>query len=530
MKITPRVFSGMQPTGSLHLGNYLGAMVNWIEMQKTHECIYCVVDLHAITVWQDPAELENAIRQVTATYIAAGLDPKKSILFNQSQVSAHAELAWIFNCVARLGWLNRMTQFKEKAGKDREQASVGLYAYPNLMAADILAYRATHVPVGDDQKQHLELARDIAQKFNNDFTKEIVAEGFADGIFFPLPEPVITGPATRVMSLRDGTKKMSKSDPSDLSRINMTDDADTIAKKIQKAKTDPEPLAERRKGLRRASRSRKSRRHLCGAQRAADGGRSQGLRRAAVLRPSRRRSPKSRPRRSAASARRPRSLMDDPAEIDRILADGSARARAIAAPSWPRSRISSASSEADAVRALASGRALRRRRKEWQHRAHETAPFVRRRPSPQVPDRRRREPGSRKRALLRGEPRAAFVRVGRHAVCDRAGRTCSIGPACARCSSKKRRRRPKRFSVFSAEAVARGLREYRDRGSDPRRRVWPKRFSKLIADDEDIAILVLGASIDAKGTGAARRLSGRGPDGGWISGARHRRAGATFAR
>ena len=240
MKITPRVFSGMQPTGSLHLGNYLGAMVNWIKMQETHECIYCVVDLHAITVWQDPAELKNAIRQVTATYIAAGLDPKKSILFNQSQVSAHAELAWIFNCVARLGWLNRMTQFKEKAGKDKEQASVGLYAYPNLMAADILAYRATQVPVGDDQKQHLELARDIAQKFNNDFAKEIIAEGFADGIFFPLPEPIITGPATRVMSLRDGTKKMSKSDPSDLSRINMSDDADTIAKKIQKAKTDTE--------------------------------------------------------------------------------------------------------------------------------------------------------------------------------------------------------------------------------------------------------------------------------------------------
>ena len=207
MKITPRVFSGMQPTGSLHLGNYLGAMINWIKMQETHECIYCVVDLHAITVWQNPAELRNSIRQVTATYIAAGLDPEKSVLFNQSQVSAHAELAWIFNCVARLGWLNRMTQFKEKAGKDKEQASVGLYAYPNLMAADILAYRATHVPVGDDQKQHLELARDIAQKFNNDFAAEIVAEGFSDGVFFPLPEPIITGPATRVMSLRDGTKR-----------------------------------------------------------------------------------------------------------------------------------------------------------------------------------------------------------------------------------------------------------------------------------------------------------------------------------
>ncbi|MBN8932241.1 MAG: tryptophan--tRNA ligase, partial [Rhizobium pusense] len=241
MELKERVFSGMQPTGSLHLGNYLGAMVQWIEMQKTHECIYCVVDLHAITVWQDPKELRDAIRQVTAAYIASGLDPKTSILFNQSQVAAHAELAWVFNCVARLGWLNRMTQFKEKAGKDRENASVGLYAYPNLMAADILAYRATHVPVGEDQKQHLELARDIAQKFNNDF-REIIAAGGHGEEFFPPPEPLIQGPATRVMSLRDGAKKMSKSDPSDYSRINLTDDADAIAQKIRKAKTDPEPL------------------------------------------------------------------------------------------------------------------------------------------------------------------------------------------------------------------------------------------------------------------------------------------------
>jgi len=241
MLITPRVFSGMQPTGTLHLGNYLGAMVNWIKMQQTHECIYCVVDLHAITVYQPPAELRAAIRQVTAAYIAAGLDPKKSIVFNQSQVVEHAELAWVFNCVARLGWLNRMTQFKEKA--------VGLYAYPNLMAADILAYRATHVPVGEDQKQHLELARDIAQKFNNDFKDDIIAHGFADGIFFPQPEPVITGPATRVMSLRDGSKKMSKSDPSDLSRINLTDDADTIARKVQKAKTDTQGIPSEAKGF-----------------------------------------------------------------------------------------------------------------------------------------------------------------------------------------------------------------------------------------------------------------------------------------
>src|SRR6185503_9398197 len=249
MAFKERVFSGVQPSGELHIGNYLGAIVNFVALQDKYDCIYCVVDLHAITVWQDPAELPGSIRKVTAAYLASGIDPKRHILFNQSQVSAHAELAWIFNCVARLGWLNRMTQFKEKAGKDKEQASVGLYAYPNLMAADILAYRATQVPVGGDQKQHLELARDIAQKFNNDFAAEIVAEGFSDGIFFPLPEPIITGPATRVMSLRDGTKKMSKSDASDLSRINMTDDADTIAKKIQKAKTDTEPLPSDLKGL-----------------------------------------------------------------------------------------------------------------------------------------------------------------------------------------------------------------------------------------------------------------------------------------
>jgi tryptophanyl-tRNA synthetase len=207
-----------------------------------------VVDLHAITVWQDPVELPRAIREVTAAFIACGIDPKNNIVFNQSQVAEHAELAWVFNCVARMGWLNRMTQFKEKAGKDRENASVGLYAYPTLMAADILVYRATHVPVGEDQKQHLELSRDIAQKFNNDFAKSIEAHGYG-GAFFPLPEPLIQGPATRVMSLRDGAKKMSKSDASDYSRINLTDDADTIAQKIRKAKTDPEPLPHEEKGL-----------------------------------------------------------------------------------------------------------------------------------------------------------------------------------------------------------------------------------------------------------------------------------------
>jgi len=243
MAFKERVFSGVQPTGNLHLGNYLGAITKFVALQDNYDCIYCVVDMHAITVWQDPAELPKATREVTAAFLACGIDPKKHIIFNQSQVSGHAELAWVFNCVARLGWLNRMTQFKEKAGKDRENASVGLYAYPNLMAADILVYRATHVPVGEDQKQHLELARDIAQKFNNDFAQSIHGHGFGDA-FFPLPEPLIQGPATRVMSLRDGTKKMSKSDPSDNSRINLTDDADAIAQKIRKAKTDPHPLPE----------------------------------------------------------------------------------------------------------------------------------------------------------------------------------------------------------------------------------------------------------------------------------------------
>jgi tryptophanyl-tRNA synthetase len=249
MKLTERVFSGVQPTGNLHLGNYLGAIKRFVDLQQTHQCIYCVVDLHAITVWQDPAQLAHNIREVAAAFIAAGIDPDKQIIFNQSQVSGHAELAWIFNCVARIGWLNRMTQFKEKAGKHKENASVGLYAYPNLMAADILVYRATHVPVGEDQKQHLELARDIAQKFNNDFEKSIKAAGFEDGLFFPQPEPLIAGPATRVMSLRDGSAKMSKSDASDQSRINLTDSADAIAQKIRKARTDPEPLPSETAGL-----------------------------------------------------------------------------------------------------------------------------------------------------------------------------------------------------------------------------------------------------------------------------------------
>jgi tryptophanyl-tRNA synthetase len=248
MAFTERVFSGVQPTGNLHLGNYLGALVKFVALQEKYDCIYCVVDMHAITVWQDPIELPQATREVTAAFIACGIDPKRHIVFNQSQVAEHAELAWVFNCVARVGWLNRMTQFKEKAGKDRENASVGLYSYPTLMAADILVYRATHVPVGEDQKQHLELSRDIAQKFNNDYAKSILAHDYGEA-FFPLPEPLIQGEATRVMSLRDGTKKMSKSDASDYSRINLTDDADAIAQKIRKAKTDPQPLPSEEKGL-----------------------------------------------------------------------------------------------------------------------------------------------------------------------------------------------------------------------------------------------------------------------------------------
>jgi tryptophanyl-tRNA synthetase len=227
-----RIFSGIQPTGNLHLGNYLGAIRNWVVLQNDFECIFCIVDLHALTQPQDPAELRASTREVTAAYIAAGINPERCIIFNQSMVSAHTELAWLLGCLTPLGWLNRMTQFKEKAGKNREMAGLGLYAYPVLMAADILVYKATHVPVGEDQKQHLEVARDVAGAFNRRYERE----------FFPLPEPQIFGEATRVMSLRDGTKKMSKSDTSDYSRINMTDDADTIALKVRRAKTDPEPL------------------------------------------------------------------------------------------------------------------------------------------------------------------------------------------------------------------------------------------------------------------------------------------------
>jgi tryptophanyl-tRNA synthetase len=330
IELKQRVFSGVQPTGNLHLGNYLGAITRFVDLQNSHECIYCVVDLHAITVWQDPAGLTHNTREVTAAFIAAGINPENHIIFNQSQVAEHAELAWIFNCIARIGWLNRMTQFKEKAGKNRENASVGLYSYPNLMAADILVYRATHVPVGEDQKQHLELSRDIAQKFNNDFSEQIADLGYIDG-FFPLPEPLITGPATRVMSLRDGSKKMSKSDPSDLSRINLTDDADMIAKKIRKAKTDPEPLPSEVDGLK----GRPEADNLVGIFAALSGtsaqdvlqthggaqfsGFKQDLVNLAVGK-------------MAPIASEMQKLMDDPNHIDTILGDGAGRARALAGP------------------------------------------------------------------------------------------------------------------------------------------------------------------------------------------------------
>jgi tryptophanyl-tRNA synthetase len=329
-KFVERVFSGVQPTGNLHLGNYLGAIQRFVEMQKNYQCIYCVVDQHAITMWQDPNGLQGAIREVTAAFLAAGIDPKAHIVFNQSQVAEHAELAWVFNCVARMGWLSRMTQFKEKAGKDREAASVGLFAYPALMAADILVYRATLVPVGEDQKQHLELTRDIAAKFNNDFAQSIAAHGHNGG-FFPLPEPLIQGPATRVMSLRDGTKKMSKSDPSDLSRINMTDDADTIASKIRKARTDPEPLPSEEEGLKGrpeadnlvAIFSALSERSVADILADFGGGQFSTFKTALADLTVSKMGP------IAAEMKR---LIADPAHIDAVLADGSERARVIAAP------------------------------------------------------------------------------------------------------------------------------------------------------------------------------------------------------
>jgi tryptophanyl-tRNA synthetase len=317
-----RVLSGVQPSGALHLGNYLGALVKFVALQDQMECLYCVVDLHAITAWQDPAALAAQTREIAAAYIAAGVDPNKAIIFPQSAVSGHAELAWIFNCVARVGWLDRMTQFKDKTGKDKQGASVGLYTYPVLQAADILLYKATHVPVGEDQKQHLELTRDIAAKFNHDFA----APGF-----FPLTEPMIEGPGARVMSLRDGLAKMSKSDPSDQSRINLLDDADTIALKIRRARTDPAPLPDTTEGLS----NRPEVANLVAIYAAMAGESDQ-----AVL---------SRFAGQGFGAFKPaladllvetlapissemRRLIDDPAQIDAILAAGAARAREIAEP------------------------------------------------------------------------------------------------------------------------------------------------------------------------------------------------------
>ena len=316
-----RIFSGIQPTGNLHLGNYLGAIRNWVTLQDSFESIYCVVDLHAITVPQDPQQLHQSTREVTASLIAAGISPQRSILFNQSRVPQHSQLAWVFNCVARLGWLNRMTQFKEKAGKNRENATVGLFAYPTLMAADILAYRATHVPVGEDQKQHLELTRDIAQSFNMNYDVE----------FFPLPEPQIFGSATRVMSLRDGSSKMSKSEASDNSRINLTDDDELIAQKIRKAKTDPDALPSEAEGLA----GRPEAQNLVGIYAAlADsdvetvlrdfGGRGFGdfkpaLAELAVAKLS-------------PMGQEMRRLLANPGDIDAVLDDGAARAESIAAP------------------------------------------------------------------------------------------------------------------------------------------------------------------------------------------------------
>ncbi|QUJ76587.1 tryptophan--tRNA ligase [Sulfitobacter albidus] len=319
----PRVFSGIQPSGGLTLGNYLGAIKRFVDMQNQgdFETVYCMVDLHAITVWQDPADLKRNTRELAAGFIASGISPEKSILINQSQVPEHAQLGWIFNCVARMGWMGRMTQWKDKAGKNAEAASLGLFGYPALMAADILVYHATHVPVGEDQKQHLELTRDIAAKFNHDYGVD----------FFPLTEPVIEGAATRVMSLRDGSKKMSKSDPSDASRINMTDDADTIAKKIRKAKTDPDALPSEAAGLK----DRPEARNLVNIYAALNeqtvdqvladvGGQQFGTFKPALAE-------------LAVAKLAPIStemarLMDDVGEIDKLLAKGAEQAREITAP------------------------------------------------------------------------------------------------------------------------------------------------------------------------------------------------------
>jgi tryptophanyl-tRNA synthetase len=317
-----RVFSGMQPTNGLHLGNYLGALQKFVRLQEGYECIYCIVDLHAITTGPDPKELANRSREVAAAYVAAGVDPKCSTIFIQSAVREHSELAWIFNCVARMGWLERMTQFKDKAGKDAQRSSVGLFDYPVLQAADILLYKATHVPVGEDQKQHLELSRDIAAKFNNDYEAPN---------FFPLPEPIIQGPGARIMSLREGTKKMSKSDPSDMTRINMTDDADAILQKIKKATTDSLPVPESKEGL--AGRAEVE--NLVGifaavTERSVEdilteyGGKGFGVFKPALA--------EALSTKLAPIAAEMRRLNADPGALDAILREGADKARAVAQP------------------------------------------------------------------------------------------------------------------------------------------------------------------------------------------------------
>ncbi len=317
-----RVFSGMQPTNGLHLGNYLGALQKFVRLQESYECIYCIVDLHAITTGPDPKELANRSREVAAAYVAAGVDPKRSTIFIQSAVREHSELAWVFNCIARMGWLERMTQFKDKAGKDAQRSSVGLFDYPVLQAADILLYKATHVPVGEDQKQHLELSRDIAAKFNNDYDAPN---------FFPLPEPLIQGPGARIMSLREGTKKMSKSDPSDMTRINMTDDADAILQKIKKATTDSAPVPESKEGL--AGRAEVE--NLVGifaavTERSVEdilteyGGKGFGVFKPALA--------EALSTKLAPIAAEMRRLNADPGALDAILKDGAEKARSVAQP------------------------------------------------------------------------------------------------------------------------------------------------------------------------------------------------------
>ncbi len=317
-----RIYSGMQPSGDLHLGNYLGALINWVKLQEEWECVFCAVDLHAITVPQDPKKLASQTREITAAWLAAGVDPDKSIVYAQSSVPAHSELAWILNCTARMGWVERMTQFKDKAGKDSERASVGLFTYPVLQAADILAFKGTHVPVGEDQKQHLELSRDIADRFNRDFDAEN---------FFPQPEPLIQGPGARVMSLKDGTKKMSKSDPSELSRINFIDDADVIAKKIKKAKSDADALPSEVEGLE----GRPEARNLVGiygalaektnAEVLAEfGGEGFGKFKPALAELA--------VEKLSPITQKMRSYMDDPAQIDSVLKKGAEKANAISEP------------------------------------------------------------------------------------------------------------------------------------------------------------------------------------------------------